>query len=154
MTGTSIVQAMQGAVSCLGIFMGLWGFTLHADCLWKVMTHRQLALKDTHCIRHAYVAVLCIATIVLAFARLNTIGYLRLGSEAAGLAYIAGMLIMTVTLGLAIWARSLTVTGHTYSSYLSGGVPPSNMKMLARILTALLIITLAFVAVGLLNLGR
>jgi len=119
-----------------------------------VLTHRDLSQQDAHCVRHAYVAVLCVATIVLAFARLNTIGYINLGGDAAGLAYIAGMLIMTVTVGLAIWARNITSTSHTYSTYLSSGVPPSDMKMLARILTALLVIALAFVAVGLLDIGR
>lgn len=146
-----IVFDLQASISCLGIFVCTWGATQHSHCLWRVLTAKMLKPHEAHCPRHAYVAMLCFAGIVLAFARLNTIGVINLGSTAAGLVYISGMFIMVVSVGLAIWAKART---HENMNSLSWRTPIPNTPALSRILAALLIVTLAFIGVGLLSLGK
>ena len=143
------VYDMQAAVSSLGAFVCFWGFVQFAPCLIRVLKGRVYNARHSECPHHAVVAVLCLAGLIFAFARMNTIGLLVFGSTAAGLAYIAGMLCMGVGVAIAIWfhARWHAEVGHQPLR------DPPPTPTLARILGALLIMVMAFLAVGVLRIG-
>ena len=149
-TVAQVVYDMQATFSCLGAFVCIWGFIQFLPCLIRVLMNRHLHPSHAQCPFHASMAMLCVAGIVFAFARMNTIGFFIFGSTAAGLAYIAGMIIVVVTVALSVWAQGRT---HEEACLRNWRTPVPNAPNLSRILTALIIVVLAFIGVGLLRLG-
>jgi hypothetical protein len=146
-----IVYDLQAAFSSLGVFVCFWGFVQFAPCLWRVLTAKHLTGKHSECPLHASMAMICIAGTVFAFARMNTIGFFIFGAVAAGLSYIAGMIVMVVVVALSVWAQSRT---HDQAIVSNWKTPVTNSPALSRIFGMLLIVTLAFIGVGLLRVGE
>jgi hypothetical protein len=153
MSFDEVVYDLQAAASALGTFISLWGFIQFAPCLWKVVMGKELDANHQACPRHAFLAMVCVAVIVFAFARMNTLGILDLGSTVAGLSYILGMLIMVMTVGLGVWAADGSHLPKQATTWRSTG-REFNPTQLTKIIRMLLIVTLAFSAVGLLRLGQ
>lgn len=153
MTGLArLVWQMQTAISCLGIFVALWGLTHHSKCLWKVVTRRKLTAAEGHCPRHAWAAILCIAVVLFGFARLNTIEVLPLGDVVAAFAYTTGMLLLVAVIGFLVWLKGQTGLGKGTTS-LNWYTPIPSTPQMVHVLTALVIIVVAFVLVGLVSTG-
>ena len=149
MTFTQLVYALQAASSALGAFVCLWGLIEFAPCLWRVLKNDYQDSEFHACPYHAAMGTVCLAGVIFAFARMNTIGFLVFGTIAAGIAYVAGMIALCVAVGVAVWAQN---QGHL-GGHINPLRPTKQGIRLTHIFRMLLIITLAFLAVGLLQVG-
>ena len=149
MTFEQIVVSLQAAISALGAFICLWGFTQFAPCLWCVLTMKRIPPAKAHCTIYAVMSMLCLAGLIFSFARVNTIGFLHFGELTAGLSYIAGMIIVVVSVGLAVVAKERSQ--ELARMALNSRALPEMVPALQRILGMLIIVVMAFLAVGLLH---
>jgi hypothetical protein len=80
---------------------------------------------------------------------MNALGFFIWGSVTAGFAYCAGMLIIVFAVALAVWAQ-----GKRHAEWRLGQpATPLDIPNLPRILRMVLIVVMAFIAVGLLRVG-
>jgi hypothetical protein len=143
MDWTYLIDKMQLASIVLVIFVCTWGFFEFRKCLWDILMGRYVdPRRQTLCPYHASGAVVCIAGIVYALARANTLGFLPAGHDVAGLAFIAGCIALSMAVGFTIWAKDAFAHHATLL-----GVP--GHPALSRIFSLMLIIILCFVLVGL-----
>lgn len=143
-----IIYDMQMAVSALSAFVCLWGLTEFGSCLWDIVKYNQKKSLPPMCPYYAGASVVCIAGLLSAFARANTLGFMNLGQIIAGLAYAAGSIVLTMCIGLGIWTKNKPEQ-PAVGRPLTQVVPSERTQTLGRVFSMMLIIILSFVLVGL-----